>query len=189
MHPLGPPRNSIAGLSWAIGFRPCAAVDFEYKEEHHLVEGVVHQYDPSEHEHEEWTKVKLEHVPLARVVAWRTSRAAGATSSTPSSGGKAAHPMEWTTVTDPTPLQAVPKIVQPISRQLPSDSCRLWESATSKLLSKEYGSCQGILRGIFRAVYRHLRKPGGALEAEIKYEHEDENEDGVERDNGGAPPS
>ncbi|KAH9004125.1 hypothetical protein EDB86DRAFT_2886815 [Lactarius hatsudake] len=44
--------------------------------------------------------------------------------------------MEWT-VTDPTPLQAVPEIVQPISRQLPSDSRRLWESATSKLLGKE----------------------------------------------------
>ncbi|KAH9045066.1 hypothetical protein EDB84DRAFT_1240784, partial [Lactarius hengduanensis] len=42
-------------------------------------------------------------------------------------------------VTDPTPLQAVPEIVQPISRQLPSDSHRLWESATSKSLSEEYG--------------------------------------------------
>ncbi|KAH8999872.1 hypothetical protein EDB86DRAFT_2907990, partial [Lactarius hatsudake] len=60
---------------------------------------------------------------------------------TPSLGGKATHPMEWATMTDPTPLQAIPEIVQPISRQLPSDSRRLcqWESATSKLLSKEYG--------------------------------------------------
>ncbi|KAH9022474.1 hypothetical protein EDB85DRAFT_1996052 [Lactarius pseudohatsudake] len=90
--------------------------------------------------------------------------------------------MEWTTVTDPTPLQAVPKIVQPISRQLPSDSCRLWESATSKLLSKEYSEAT-------RAKYFERDIQSGALEAEIKYEHEDENEDGVERDNGGAPPS
>ncbi|KAH9172961.1 hypothetical protein EDB89DRAFT_1850601, partial [Lactarius sanguifluus] len=95
------------------------------------------------------------------------------------------------------------KIVQPISRQLPSESHRLWESVTSKLLSKEYGeatcvkqvieqrqrdeagrpevtqrrvgpllsvfhsrvltvgSCQGILRRISRAAYRHSRKPRG----------------------------
>ncbi|KAH9071395.1 hypothetical protein EDB83DRAFT_2221013 [Lactarius deliciosus] len=44
-------------------------------------------------------------------------------------------------MTDPTPLQAVPEIVQPISWQLPSDSRRLcqWESETRKILSKEYG--------------------------------------------------
>ncbi|KAH9040138.1 hypothetical protein EDB85DRAFT_1858949 [Lactarius pseudohatsudake] len=46
--------------------------------------------------------------------------------------------MEWTTVTDPMPLWAVPKVVQLVSRQLPSDSHQLWESAMSKLLSKEY---------------------------------------------------
>ncbi|KAH9031823.1 hypothetical protein EDB84DRAFT_1438807 [Lactarius hengduanensis] len=149
-------------------------VDFEYKEEHHLVEGVVHQYDPSEHEHEEWTKVKLEHVPLARVVAWRTSRAAGAMS----------------------PLQAVPKIVQSISRQLPSDSRRQWESATSKLLSKEYGEAtrakfgpRYFERDIQSGVPTLTQAGREALEAEIKYEHEDENKDGVERDNGGAPAS
>ncbi|KAH8976504.1 hypothetical protein EDB83DRAFT_2243088, partial [Lactarius deliciosus] len=48
-------------------------------------------------------------------------------------------------VTDPTPLQAVPKIVQPISRQLPSDSRRLWESVTSRLLSKEYGEATRVI--------------------------------------------
>jgi len=46
----------------------------EYKEEswlgkpHFLVEGVIHRYKPSSHEHEEWTKVK--HVPPARVEAY-----------------------------------------------------------------------------------------------------------------------
>ncbi|KAH8990808.1 hypothetical protein EDB92DRAFT_1771906, partial [Lactarius akahatsu] len=35
---------------------------------HHLVEGIVHRYDPSEHKHEEWIKVK--YVPLARVVVY-----------------------------------------------------------------------------------------------------------------------
>ncbi|KAH9040072.1 hypothetical protein EDB85DRAFT_1926899 [Lactarius pseudohatsudake] len=91
--------------------------------------------------------------------------------------------MEWTTVTDPTPLQAVPEIVQPISRQLPSDSHRLWESATSKSLSEEYGEAMCTKQ-------RTLTQAGGeALEAEIKYEHEDKNEDDVERDNGGVPAS
>ncbi|KAH9027653.1 hypothetical protein EDB84DRAFT_305165 [Lactarius hengduanensis] len=74
------------------------------------------------------------------VVRWRSAAPVsdGSGRFTPSSGGKAAHPMEWTTVIDLTPLQAVLKIVRPISRQLPSESRWLWESATSKLLSKEY---------------------------------------------------
>ncbi|KAH9023016.1 hypothetical protein EDB84DRAFT_1580527 [Lactarius hengduanensis] len=107
--------------------RPCS---------HHLVEGVVHQYDPSEHEHEEWTKGCWRNVVRRHSTAPASD---GSEKFTPSSGGKAAHPMEWTTVTDPTPLRAVPKVVQLVSRQLPSDSRRLWESATSKLLSKEIG--------------------------------------------------
>ncbi|KAH9040550.1 hypothetical protein EDB84DRAFT_1675105 [Lactarius hengduanensis] len=126
-------------------------VDFEYKEEHHLVEGVVHHYDPSEHEHEEWTKVKLEHVFLARVVAWRTSRAAGATS--PSRGSC-------------------------------QDSRRLWESTTSKLLRKEYGEAtraKYFERDIQSGVPTLTQAGREALEAEIKYERDDENEDGVER--------
>ncbi|KAH9059548.1 hypothetical protein EDB87DRAFT_764994 [Lactarius vividus] len=205
----------------------------EYKEEswlgkpHYLVEGVVHRYDPSEHEHEEWTKVK--HVPPARVVAyfegcwrnvvrWRSAAPAsdGSGRSTPSSGGKAAHPTEWTTLIDLTPLQVVPKIVRPISRQLPSESRRLWESVTSKLLSKEYGEATRAKQVIEQRqrdeaadrkrrgvefVPRYFEKDiqsgvptltqagREALEAEIKYSHEDENEDGVERDNGGGPAS
>jgi hypothetical protein len=114
-----------------------------------LVEGVVHRYDPSEHEHEEWTKVK--HVPPARVVAylegcwrnvvrWRLA-SEGSGRSTPSSDAKGSKPttMEWATLIDLTPLQAVPKTVRPISQQLPTESRRLWDSVTSRLVSKEFG--------------------------------------------------
>ena len=113
----------------------------------------MHRYDPSEHEHEEWTKVR--HVPPARAVAyfegcwrnvvrWRPVAVAAVTSdgsgrSTPSSDSKGGKATEWATLIDLTPLQAVPKTVRPISRQLPTESRRLWESVTSRLLSKEYG--------------------------------------------------
>ncbi|KAH9178869.1 hypothetical protein EDB89DRAFT_2063788 [Lactarius sanguifluus] len=109
-------------------------------------------------------------------------------------------------MTDPTPLQAVPEIVRPISRQLPSDSRRLcqWESETCKLLSKEYGEAmcaKQVVAQRYRFVPRCFEKDiqsgvptltqagREALEAKIKYEHEDENEDDVERDNGGVPAS
>lgn len=110
----------------------------------------MHRYVPSEHEHEEWTKVK--HVPPARVVAylegcWRNTvrwrlASEGSGRSTPSSeNAKGSKPttMEWATLIDLTPLQPVPKTVCPISRQLPNESRRLWESVTSRLVSKEYG--------------------------------------------------
>lgn len=109
----------------------------------------MHRYSPFEHEHEEWTKVK--HVPPARavgyfegcwrsVVRWR-SASDGSGRSTPSSDAKGSKitTTEWTTLIDLTPLQAVPKTVRPISQQLPTESRRLWESVTSKLLSKEFG--------------------------------------------------
>lgn len=114
----------------------------------------MHRYDPSEHEHEEWTKAK--HVPPARAVAyfegcwrnvvrWRPAATAAAAASgesgrsTPSSDVKSTKAAEWTTLIDLTPLQSVPKTVRPISRQLPDESRRLWESVTTRLLSKEYG--------------------------------------------------
>ncbi|KAH9008936.1 hypothetical protein EDB83DRAFT_2322892 [Lactarius deliciosus] len=91
-------------------------------------------------------------------------------------------------MTDPTPLQAVPEIVQPILRQLPSDSHRLcqWESETRKLLSKEYGEAMYFEKDIQSGVPTLTQAGREALEAKIKYEHEDENEDDIERDNGGA---
>ncbi|KAH9047819.1 hypothetical protein EDB84DRAFT_1434708 [Lactarius hengduanensis] len=127
---------------------------------------------------------------LRGLLAQRLSNGSG--KFTPSSGGKAAHPMEWTTVTDPMPLWAVPKVVQLVSRQLPSDSHQLWESATSKLLSKEYGEVTRVKtrRPTGNDAVSTLTQAGReVLEAEIKYEHVDKNKDGVERDNGGAPAS
>jgi oxysterol-binding protein-related protein 9/10/11 len=106
---------------------------------HFAVEGVVHRYDPASHEHDEWTKVK--HVPPERAEAyfegcWRNViRWCPASSA---AKGKAAS-TEWTTLLDLTPLRAVPKIVRPISKQHPSESRRLWESVTSRLLRKEFG--------------------------------------------------
>lgn len=46
---------------------------------------------------------------------------------------------EWTTLIDLTPLRAVPKMVRPIAKQQPTESRRLWESVTSRLLRKEFG--------------------------------------------------
>ncbi|KAH8983291.1 hypothetical protein EDB92DRAFT_1951694 [Lactarius akahatsu] len=152
---------------------------------HHLVEGVVHRYDPSEHEHEEWVKVK--HVPLARVVVcfegcWRDvvrwhPAAPASRRITPPSGGKVAHSMEWTTVTGPTPLQAVPKMQVVEQRQ--RDEAADWRRRGVEYFEKDIQSGVPTLTQAGRE----------ALEAEIKYEHEDENEDGVERDNGSAPAS
>jgi len=201
----------------------------EYKEEswlgkpHYLIEGVVHRYNPSEHEHEEWTKVK--HVPAARVVAyfegcwrnlvrWRPA-SDGSGRSTPSSDAKGKPTTtEWTTLVDLTPLQPVPKTVRPISRQLPNESRRLWESVTSKLLSKEFGeatrakhvieqrqrdeAAERKRRGV-EFVPRYFEKDiesgvpaltqagQEALEAEIKYESEGIDEGGVGRDNDDTP--
>ena len=125
---------------------------------HFLVEGVVHRYKPSSHEHEEWTKAK--HVPASRVeahfegcwhnvVRWRPASSSAAAASP---GGSSAAKCgkngtsinsddgdKWTTLIDLTTLQAVPKAVRPISKQHPTESRCLWESVTSGLLRKEYG--------------------------------------------------
>jgi len=96
----------------------------EYKEEswlgkpHYLVEGVIHRYKPSSHEHEEWTKVK--HVPPARaeayfegcwrnVVRWRhastsSTRAAAARSS---EGGASSSSSSTSSSTSPAVSAAV----------------------------------------------------------------------------------
>jgi hypothetical protein len=118
----------------------------------------VHRYKPSEHEHEEWTKVK--HVPPSRaeayfegcwhnMVRWRpastSAAAAAAKGKKGTSGGGGGEDDgdddddKWTTLIDLTPLRAVPKTVRPISKQHPTESRRLWGSLTSRLLRKEYG--------------------------------------------------
>jgi len=138
----------------------------EFKEEswlgkpHFLLEGVVHRYDPSSNEHEEWTKVK--HVPAScvegyfegcwrNVVRWRPASADAPTSeeSSPTAAAATAKGRrktgggsgddEWMTLIDLTPLRVVPKRVRPISKQLPTESRRLWDAVTSRLLRKEFG--------------------------------------------------
>jgi hypothetical protein len=114
----------------------------------------VHRYTPSSLEHEEWTKVK--HVPAARAVAyfegcWHNmvrwcpaSSVAASPGGSPAAAaaaakGKTGASDEWTTLIDLTPLHSVPKSVRPISKQMPTESRRLWDSVTSRLLRKEYG--------------------------------------------------
>lgn len=43
------------------------------------------------------------------------------------------------TLIDLAPLRQVPKTVRPISKQHPTESRRLWDSVTSRLLRKEFG--------------------------------------------------
>lgn len=136
----------------------------EYKEEswlgraHFLVEGVIHTYDESSTEHEEWTKVK--HVPTARVVAvfdgcwrnhirWRRTAASPPGPSTPTSGASSPSTpsfstpslseTEYATLVDLSTLFVVPKKVRPLERQLPNESRKLWDAVTTRLLAKEYG--------------------------------------------------
>ncbi|KAI0294845.1 hypothetical protein B0F90DRAFT_1754520 [Multifurca ochricompacta] len=218
----------------------------EYKEEswlgkpHFAVEGVVHRYKPGSHEHEEWTKVK--HVPPARVEAhfegsWRTvvrwrlaesssssseqlatggGKGKRASSSSSSSLSSSAVNTEWTTLIDLTPLRAVPKSVRPISRQLPSESRRLWDSVTSRLLRKEFSeatrakqvieqrqrdeAAERKRRGV-EFVSRYFEKDiqsgvptltqagREALEEELKYEDEDEGEKGDAGDGNDQTPA
>ncbi|KAF8840063.1 hypothetical protein BDN67DRAFT_690098 [Paxillus ammoniavirescens] len=118
----------------------------EYKEEswlgraHFLVEGVIHTYDEDSTEHEEWTKVK--HVPQSRVVAvfdgcWRNHIRWRRTAS--SLDVSLSSTSEYHTLVDLSKLHVVPKVVRPLEKQAPSESRKLWESVTTKLLNKEYG--------------------------------------------------
>ncbi|KAH9849622.1 hypothetical protein C2E23DRAFT_736864 [Lenzites betulinus] len=111
----------------------------EYKEESWLgraqfaLEGLIYTYDPKETVHEEWTRVK--HVPRERVLAvfdgsWR-QRIRWKRVDAPDS--------EYATLLDLSTLHVVPKTVRPLEKQLPTESRKLWESVTTKLLNKEYG--------------------------------------------------
>jgi len=104
----------------------------------------------------------VKHVPTAcvegyvegcwrNVVRWRPASAVAASSgrSSPAAAAAAAKGKtntgdgggddEWTTLIDLTPLRVVPKRMRPISKQLPTESGRLWDSVTSRLLCKEFG--------------------------------------------------
>ncbi|PIL27701.1 hypothetical protein GSI_10854 [Ganoderma sinense ZZ0214-1] len=111
----------------------------EYKEESWLgkaqfaLEGVIHAYDPTESVHEEWTRVK--HVPRDRVIAvfdgsWRGRVRWKRVDALDS---------EFATLLDISTLAVVPKTVRPLERQLPTESRKLWENVTTRLIKKEYG--------------------------------------------------
>lgn len=118
------------------------------------LEGVVHTYEEDGTAHEEWTKVK--HVPKSRIVAylegsWKERikyRLATRSSTTPSPVPSASTSKsdltttiidEWTTLLDITNLHTVPKSVRPIEKQSMTESRRLWEDVTTRLLNKEFG--------------------------------------------------
>ncbi|KAJ3866359.1 hypothetical protein EV359DRAFT_36875 [Lentinula novae-zelandiae] len=113
----------------------------EYKEQswlgkpHFLLEGVIHTVFEGDTQHEEWTKVK--HVPHSRVAAvldgsWRGvirwKRVADLT-------GPSA---EFNTLIDLSTLWIVPKQVRPLEKQLPTESRKLWEGVTSRLMKKDF---------------------------------------------------
>ncbi|KAI1798004.1 hypothetical protein LXA43DRAFT_1056258 [Ganoderma leucocontextum] len=113
-------------------------VIIDYKEESWLgraqfaLEGVIHAYDPEESVHEEWTRVK--HVPRDRVLAvfdgsWR-GRVRWKRVDAPDS--------EYATLLDVSTLGIIPKAVRPLEKQLPTESRKLWETVTTRLLKKEY---------------------------------------------------
>lgn len=110
----------------------------EYKEEswlgraHFLCEGVIHTYTPGESAYQDWTKVK--HVPRSRVLA--------------TFDGSWKHLVKWKRVDDPdsaystlidlSTLHVIPKAVRPLEKQLSTESRKLWDNVTTRLLSKEY---------------------------------------------------
>ncbi|KAJ8489434.1 hypothetical protein ONZ45_g13594 [Pleurotus djamor] len=136
---------------------------------HFLVEGVIHTYHEGDTEHEEWTRIKQvpqSHVVAVFDGTWRGRvrwRRVGSGSYPIVSSSAASSPTphhtplptpsvrsaaskldvrgdeEYITLIDLSQLQVVPKSVRPLEKQLPHESRKLWESVTSRLLSKEFG--------------------------------------------------
>ena len=131
-------ESTVITCSGGAGDQEKLRVVIDYKEESWLgkaqfaLEGVIHTYDPTESVHEEWTRVK--HVPRDRVLAvfdgsWR-GRIRWKRVDAPDSG--------YATLLDVSTLAVIPKTVRPLGRQLPTESRKLWENVTTKLLTKEY---------------------------------------------------
>jgi len=144
----------------------------EYKEESWIgkamfaLEGIIHTYEEGETEHEEWTKPK--HVPADRIIAqfdgsWKGRiRYRLANGWTPMSSKSSPVPSaatsrsdlttgaedEWATLIDITTLHPVPKAVRPLESQLPTESRRLWDPVTSRLLKKEYSEATKFKQAI-----------------------------------------
>lgn len=145
----------------------------EYKEESWIgramfaLEGVIHTYEEGETEHEEWTKAK--HIPEDRIVAhfdgsWKGrirykltangSRSASSKSSPVPSAATSRSDLttgaedEWATLVDISTLYPVPKTVRPLENQLRTESRRLWDPVTSRLLKKEYSEATKFKQAI-----------------------------------------
>ena len=130
------------------------------------LEGVIHTYEEGETEHEEWTKAK--HVPADRIVAyfdgsWKgriryrlangSTLASGKSSPVPSAATSRSDLTtgaedEWATLIDISTLHPVPKTVRPLENQLPTESRKLWNSVTSRLLKKEYNEATKFKQAI-----------------------------------------
>jgi len=130
------------------------------------LEGVIHTYEEGETEHEEWTKAK--HVPTDRIVAYfdgswkgriRYRLANGSTlvsgKSSPVPSAATSHSDlttgaedEWATLIDISTLHPVPKAVRPLENQLPTESRKLWDPVTSRLLTKEYSEATKFKQAI-----------------------------------------
>ena len=130
------------------------------------LEGVIHTYEEGETEHEEWVKAK--HVPEDRIVAyfdgsWKgriryrlangSTVASGASSPVPSAATSRSDltmgvEEEWATLIDISTLHPVPKTVRPLETQLPTESRKLWEPVTARLLKKEYSEATKLKQAI-----------------------------------------
>ena len=130
------------------------------------LEGVIHEYVEGETEHEEWTKAK--HVPVDRIKAhfdgswkgrirYRLANGRTAESNTSSPVPSAATSRsdlttgaedDWATLIDIATLHPVPKAVRPLEDQLPTESRKLWDPVTSRLLKKEYSEATKFKQAI-----------------------------------------
>lgn len=130
------------------------------------LEGIIHTYKEDETEHEEWTKVK--HVPVDRIIAhfdgswkgrirYRLTNGWVSESSKSSPVPSAATSRsdlttgaedEWATLIDITTLHQVQKAVRPLENQLPTESRKLWDPVTSRLLKKEYSDATKFKQAI-----------------------------------------
>ncbi|KAF9515120.1 hypothetical protein BS47DRAFT_1294280 [Hydnum rufescens UP504] len=124
-------------------------VIIEYKDEawigraQYLVEGVIHQYDPGNDGHKEWTRVK--HVPSTHIIAmfegsWRTRiywRRVGEAVRVDKS--PVFERCRRQMLIDLSTLAVVPKTVRPLDQQDAFESRKLWEAVTSNLLRRNFG--------------------------------------------------
>ncbi|KAF9653725.1 hypothetical protein BDM02DRAFT_3086907 [Thelephora ganbajun] len=134
---------TVKGAKDGVGYRAV----IEYKEESWLgramfaLEGVIHTYEEGETEYKEWTKAK--HVPTDRIVAYFDGSWKGRIRYRLANGSTS-----WATLIDISTLHPVPKAVRALESQLPTESRKLWDSVTSRLLNKEYSEATKFKQAI-----------------------------------------